>query len=79
MNHDALRCTGCGRLHHRISEAEARQLASACPGDKYEDYLRCGRCGTATREFEGITMADQGMRPGSIKLFDCVVPDGGTL
>jgi len=65
----ALRCPACNRLHVPIAESEARRLASACPGDAFEDYLHCSRCGTLASQFQWIGYED--IMENSV-LYDCV-------
>lgn len=68
----ALAFPTCRRLHYAREEADVRR--ELVPGGSFEEWLRCGRCGTSSAEFRPATKHDGGLRRGNcLMISECVV------
>lgn len=66
-----LACPQCRRLHYTRDEAMVR--AELVPGEVFEEWLRCARCGTPSSAFRAATAADLPRRVMSHVVYECVV------
>lgn len=70
-----LACPGCRRLYYERPAADVRRELVA--GERFEEWLRCGRCGTPSAEFRPATDEDVRRWGMSPVIHECVIENKG--
>jgi hypothetical protein len=66
-----LACPKCRRLYYARPAADVRR--ELIPGETFEEWLRCSKCGTPSTQFRAARAGD--VRSGVVRIliYECVV------